>query len=111
MAGILIRIIGLVFAVIQASLLIRLMLPFIDTVPKALRPLLVQLVWFTDLLIAPFKGVAKPFDLSQIVDLPGGVTGILQGYADRIDPAVIVAMIAWGLLGAIVILGLRLIFR
>lgn len=111
MAGLLIRLVGLGFALIQAALLIRLLLPFIDTVPKSLRPLMLQLIEFTDTLMAPFKSVAKPFDLTRIVDLPGGVTSVLQAYADRIDPVVIVAMIAWGLIGAVTILGLRLVFR
>ncbi len=111
MAGLLIRLIGIGFALIQAALLIRLILPFIDTVPKALRPLVETLIDVTDVLIAPFKAVAQPFDLATIVDLPGGVEAFLQAYADRIDPAVVVAMIAWGLIGMVTLLGLRLLFR
>ena len=38
--------------------------------------------------------------------------GAGAGYAgDRIDPAVVVAMIAWGLVGLVTIRGLRLFFR
>jgi len=111
MAGLFIRLIGIGFALIQAALLIRLILPFIDSVPKALRPLVQQLIEVTDLLIAPFKAIAHPFDLTKIVDLPGGVMGVLTAYTDRLDPAVIVAMIAWGLIGAVTLLGLRLLFR
>ena len=62
-------------------------------------------------LIAPFTTVAEPFDLSRIVDLPGGLSGVIQAYADRIDPAVVVAMVAWALIGGVVVIGLRLVFR
>ncbi len=111
MAGLLIRLTGVGFALIQAALLIRLILPFVDPEPKALRPLVKQLIEITDMLIAPFKTVAQPFDLTKILDLPGGVGTFLASYSDRLDPAVIVAMIVWGLIGAVTLLGLRLIFR
>jgi len=111
MAGLLIRLIGIGFALIQAALLVRLILPFIDTVPKALRPLIARIVEFTDVLIAPFKSVAKPFDLTHLINLPSGVDSYLATYANRLDPAVVVAMIAWGLIGLVTVLGLRLVFR
>lgn len=111
MAGLLIRLIGIGFALIEAALLIRLILPFIDTVPRALRPLRWLLLDVTDMLMAPFEGVAQPFDLATIVELPGGMEGFLRAYTDRIDPVVIVAMIAWGLIGMVTLLGLRLLFR
>ena len=111
MAGLLIRLIGIGLALIQAALLVRLILPYIETVPKALRPLVKQLIEVTDLLIAPFKAVEQPFDLARIVELPGGVGVFVATYTHRLDPAVIVAMIAWGLIGAVTLLGLRLIFR
>ena len=112
MGGLIVRLVSLGFAVIEALLLIRLILPFVDTVPKGLRPLVVDLVRITDQLIAPFKGVVEePFDLSRMVELPGGVMGIVQAYADRLDPTVVVAMIAWGLIGSVVVLALRFIVR
>ena len=83
-----------------------------DTVPKGFRPLVVDLVRITDQLIEPFKGVIEePFDLTRLTELPGGVVGIVQAYADRLDPTVIVAMIAWGLIGAVTVLTLRFVVR
>jgi hypothetical protein len=112
MGGLIVRLVSLVFAVIEAMLLIRLILPFVDTVPKGFRPLVVDLVRITDQLIAPFKGIVEePFDLTRLTELPGGVVGIVQAYADRLDPTVVVAMIAWGLIGAVVVLALRFVFR
>ena len=111
MVGLLVRLIGIGFALIQAALVIRLILPFIDTVPGSLRQLRTVLIDVTDMLIAPFEAVAKPLDLATIVELPGGVEGFLRSYTDRIDPAVVVAMIAWGLIGMVTLLGLRLLFR
>ncbi len=112
MAGLLIRVVSLGFALVEAALLIRLLLPFVDTVPKAFRPLVVQLIVVTDVLIAPFRSVvSEPFRLGQVLDLPGEVVGLMQAYVDRVDPAVVVAMIAWGLIGGLVVVGLRLLFR
>jgi hypothetical protein len=111
MAGIVVRVVAIAFAIIQAALLIRLVLPFVATVPKGLRPLVEKLVEFTDTLIAPFRGAAHPFELGRLTDLPSGVTTILREYTQRLDPAVLIAMIAWGLIGAIVLLVLRLALR
>jgi hypothetical protein len=112
MGGLIVRVASLAFAVIEAMLLIRLILPFVDTVPKGIRPLVVDLVRITDQLIAPFQGIVEePFDLSRLTELPGGVVGIVQAYADRLDPTVVVAMIAWALIGAVVVLVLRFVFR
>lgn len=110
MAGLLIRLLGIGFALIQAALLIRLVLPFIDGIPRGLRPAMVTLIDVTDTLIAPFRALVQPFDLATIVDL-GDAQSVLQAYVDRVDPAVVVAMIAWGLIGAVVMLALRLVFR
>jgi hypothetical protein len=109
--GLLIRLLGIGFALIQVALLLRLLLPFVDPVPRALRPLVRPLVEITDALIAPFSSFAQPFDLASIVELPGGVEAILQDYVDRIDPAVVVAMVAWGIIGFVVMLVLRILFR
>jgi hypothetical protein len=112
MGGLIVRLVSLVFALIEAMLLVRLILPFVDTVPKGVRPLVVDLVRITDQLIAPFKGIVdEPFDLGRLTDLPGGVVGIVQAYADRIDPTVVVAMIAWALIGTGVVFALRFLFR
>lgn len=112
MGGLLVRLVSLVFALIEAMLLIRLILPFVDSVPKGLRPLVVDLVRITDQLIAPFKGIVnEPFDLTRLTDLPGGVVGVVQAYADRLDPTVVVAMIAWGIIGSVVVLVLRFLVR
>ena len=111
MAGILVRLVGLAFAFIQVSLLFRLMLPFVGSVPKALRPLVKPLIEFTDMLIAPFRSVSQPFDLAHLRELPAGVAAVLLPYVDRVDPTVIIAMIAWALIGGVVILSLRLVLR
>ena len=109
--GLLVRLLGIGFALVQVALLLRLILPFVDPVPRALRSLVAPLVDITDALLAPFSSFAEPFDLAAIVELPGGVEAILQDYVDRIDPAVVVAMVAWGLIGFAVMLVLRIVIR
>lgn len=111
MSWIVVRFVGIVFALIEAALLIRLVLPFVDTVPKALRPFAVQLVRITDQLVAPFQVAAHPFELGDLRELPTGVVAVVQAYADRLDPAVLIAMIAWGLISTVTLLVLRLALR
>jgi hypothetical protein len=109
--GLLIRVLGIGFALIQGALLMRLLLPFIDPVPKPLRGFVRPLVELTDALMAPFKGLVEPFDLAVVLDLPKGVEDLITSYANRVDPAVIVAMLGWALIGAVTLLVLRLVFR
>jgi hypothetical protein len=110
-AAILIRLVAVVFAIIQASLLLRLVLPFVDQVPRVLRPFVPTLIAFTDLLIAPFAGLVEPFELSDVTDVPDVLTDVLQSYVDQVDQAVIVAMIGWAIIGAVVLFVLRAVIR
>ena len=106
----LVRIGAAVFAVIQGLLLLRLALPFVD-LPKALVPFAPPLVTITDLLIAPFEGISKPFNLHNIADtLPGGGSA-LGVNIDKVDPAILVAMVGWGVIAAVISLVLTVMSR
>jgi hypothetical protein len=110
-AGLLVRIIALALVLVQAALVGRLLLPFVASVPRGLRPFVPPLVELTDTLVGPFQALAEPFHLSEIGVLPDAVDAVLRPYVDRVDPAVIVAMIGWSIGGAIVLLLLRVVLR
>ena len=110
--GLIVRVAGLAFTLIQVSLIARLLLPFIGSVPPVLEPYVKPLIRVTNQLIAPFAGFAEPFDLSSTkLDLPGPINDLLNPYLGRIDPVVIVAIIGGGIVGAVVMLLLRIVFR
>jgi hypothetical protein len=105
----LLRLGGVVLAIIEAALLLRLLLPFVR-VPPALRGLVPGLVQFTNALIAPFSSLAAPFDLTDVSRLPGGDLGFAK-YLDRVDQAVVVALVAWAIIGMVVLFAMRLVIR
>jgi hypothetical protein len=106
----LVRIAAFAFAMIQLVLLLRLALPFVR-IPDTLRSWVPALIDVTDLLVSPFQAFAKTFDLkSAIPNLPA-FGGAFSGYADRLDGAVLVAMIGWGIVAFVVTLILSLVSR
>jgi len=109
--GLIVRVAGLVFTLIQVALVIRLILPFVGSVPDALRPLVRPLIRVTNQLIAPFRAIAEPFDLTELVELPEPAQTVVLAYLGQVDPAVVVAMIGWGIIGAVVMLLLRILLR
>jgi hypothetical protein len=105
------RLIGLLLALIQGSLLVRLLLPFVD-VPRGLRDYVPPLLNVTDLLIAPFRVLISPYDLGGSFRVTGaGDLGSLGKYVDKIDPAVLVAMVGWGIAGGLLLFILRNVIR
>lgn len=106
----LLRIVGLSLALIQASLTLRLLVPFVK-IPKALHDYVPGLVSVTDVLIAPFRMFVKPYDLGGSLTLPGGGDLGLGQYMDKVDPAVIVAMVGWGIVGGLALFILRNVIR
>ena len=105
------RLVGLVFAVISLLLLLRLALPYV-TVPSALQSWVPGLITVTNWLIAPFKPLVTSFDMSQIErDLGQFGGGVAPSLANRIDPALIVAIIGWGIVAGIVMLVVSVVLR
>jgi hypothetical protein len=98
------------FAIIQALLLLRLALPFLR-IPSTLNDWVPALIQVTDLLVAPFQPIAKTFDLKTAAQTLPAFGGAFSGYVDRIDGAVVVAMIGWGLIAFVVTLILTLVAR
>src|SRR5262245_40558476 len=110
-SGIAVRLVSIAFALIEASLFLRLVLPFVDQVPRAVRSFVAPLIAVTDRLIAPFSGLVEPFQLDDIEDVPGAVNQVLQEYVNQVDQAVVVAMIGWAIIGAVVLFVLRAVLR
>ena len=109
--GLIVRVTGLAFTLIQIALVLRLILPFVIPVPEPFRPFVRPLIRFTNQLIAPFRPIAEPFDLDAIVELPQPMDAIVAAYLGQVDTAVIVAMVGWAIAGALLTLLLRLVFR
>lgn len=106
----LLRAVGLVFALIEAALALRLMLPFVR-VPKNLEHFVPIIVSASDWLMAPFKLVMQPYELGKLTRLPGEVDLGFSNYVDKIDPAVLVAMVGWGIVGGIAVFVLRNVIK
>lgn len=107
----LLRLVGLVFALIQVTLALRLLLPFVE-VPAAFEAYVPQLVSVSDGLIAPFRAIIEPYDLEGILAEIGPLTEAALGpWADSLDPAVIVAMVGWGIVSTFVLFVMRLVIR
>jgi hypothetical protein len=108
---IVIRLAGVVFAVVQITLALRLLLPFVD-VPRSLEGFVPTLLVITDWWLAPFVAVIDALDILG--------TGATLDTATRdgevvvpteFEPAVVVAMVGWAIIAAFILFVLRLIFR
>ncbi len=104
------RLIGLLLALIQAALGLRLVLPFVK-VPKGLHDYVPPLLNVTDVLVAPFRMLIAPYDLGSSFRLPGGGDLGLGQYVDKVDPALLVAMVGWGIVGGLALFVLRNVIR
>jgi hypothetical protein len=102
------RLVSALFGVIEAILMLRLILPFVR-VPAGLGDLAPLIVRVSDWLVAPFRAIVEPYDLDTLLS-GTGIAGFGE-YADRIDPAVVVAMVAYGFIGAICLFTLRVLGR
>jgi hypothetical protein len=105
------RLVGLVFAVISLLLLLRLALPYVK-VPSALQGWVPGLITVTNWLIAPFKPLVTSFDMSQIEHDLGQFGGsVAPSFANKVDPALIVAIIGWGIVAGVVMFIASLVLR
>lgn len=82
---------ALLFAAILTPLGLRLVLPFVD-LPDFVQPAESLLVWWTDLVAAPFR----PFDL------PGFLGGGNVGFG-RVEPHILTALIGWSIIQGVVL--------
>ena len=82
---------ALLFAAIITPLGLRLVLPFVD-LPDFVRPVESLLVWWTDLVAAPFSSF----------DLPGFLGGGNVGFG-RLEPHILVALIGWSIVQGVVL--------
>ncbi len=107
---VLIRVVSLVLALIEAVLALRLLFPFMR-IPKSLDDYVPILVTLSDWLMAPFKVFLQPFSLEELSKLPGGNELGYTQYLDRLDTSVLVAMVGWAIIGSLVLLVLRMVAR
>ncbi len=105
-----IRIAGLFFAFIQITLALRLIVPFVE-VPTALVEYVPPLLDITDLLLAPVLAVSERFELTGLAEDLAPVAGELVAGPTEFEPAVLLAMVFWGLVAMFMLFVLRLIFR
>ncbi len=106
----LIRLVGLLLALIEAVLVLRLLFPFMR-IPKSMESYVPALVTISDWLMAPFKLFFHPFALDQLSKLPGGPELGYKEYLNRLDTTVLIAMIGWAIVGALVLFVLRGVVR
>jgi hypothetical protein len=105
-----IRFTGLLLALIEAVLALRLLFPFMH-VPKSLEGYVPILVTISDWLMAPFQLFLHPFTLNHLAKLPGSTELGYKEYLNRLDATVLVAMVGWAVIGSVVLLVMRLILR
>jgi len=109
-AVIILRLVGLFFAFVQITLVLRLALPFVE-VPPGLVQYVPGLVAITDLWLLPVETVAGRFEIGGVAE---GLAEIGQGAVsgpDEFEPVVIAAMFFWGLVAWFTLFVLRLVFR
>jgi hypothetical protein len=102
------RLLSILIVVIEAILMLRLILPFVR-VPAGLGDLAPLIVRVSDWLVAPFRAFVEPYHLDSFLS-GAGIAGFGE-YADRIDPAVVVAMVVYGFVGAGALFVLRILGR
>jgi hypothetical protein len=107
---IVIRLAGLFFAFVQITLALRLVLPFVE-VPVGLEEYVPSLVAVTDLWLVPVEAVGERFEITGLAQDLAEVGDASISGPDEFEPAVIAAMLFWGLVAWFSIFVLRLIFR
>ena len=106
----LIRVVSLVLALIEAVLALRLLFPFMR-IPKSMNGYVPILVTISDWLMAPFKLFFQPFSLNELSKLPGGTEFGYKEYLNKLDTTVLVAMVGWAIIGSLVLFVLRMVVR
>ena len=108
---IILRLSGLLFAFIEITLALRLLIPLVD-VPTALEGFVPPILVVTDWWLAPFIALIERLEI-----LGGDVTiqtAVVDGKVivpTEFEPIVVVAMIGWAIIAAFILFVLRLIFR
>jgi len=105
-----IRLAGLFFAFVQITLLLRLVLPFVE-VPKALLRYVPTLLEVTDLWLAPVLAVVERFEVNDLTESLVAAAGDAVTGPDEFEPIVLVAMVVWALAAMFGLFVLRLMFR
>ena len=107
---ILIRLTGIFFAFVQITLLLRLVLPFVE-VPRALQEDVPALLEVTDVWLAPVLAVVDRFELNDLTTSLVEAAGDAVSGPDEFEPIVLVAMVGWAVAAMFALFVLRLIFR
>jgi hypothetical protein len=106
----LIRLVGLLLALIEAVLALRLLFPMMR-IPKSMDGYVPTLVAISDWLMAPFQAIVQPFSLEDLERLPGGNDLGYIDYLNKLDTSVLVAMVGWAIIGSLVLFILRVLVR
>ncbi len=105
-----IRLAGLFFAFVQITLVMRLVLPFVE-VPEGLLEYVPTLLDITDVWLLPVEAIAERFEITGLAqDLAQVGDSSISG-PEEFEPVVLVAMLFWGVAAWFTLFVLRLIFR
>jgi hypothetical protein len=105
-----IRLAGLFFAVVQITLVLRLALPFVE-VPPGLVEYVPALLDLTDLWLLPIEVIGERFEITGVAESIAEVGDASIRGPEEFEPAIIAAMLFWGLLAWFSLFVLRLVFR
>ncbi|MEX1296105.1 MAG: hypothetical protein AB1Z67_08035 [Candidatus Limnocylindrales bacterium] len=105
-----IRLAGIFFAVVQITLVLRLALPFVE-VPVGLAEYVPALLDLTDLWLLPIDVIAERFEITGVAESIAEVGDASISGPEEFEPAIIAAMLFWGLVAWFSLFVLRLIFR
>jgi len=105
-----IRLAGLFFAFIQITLVLRLVLPFVE-VPEALLEYVPALLDVTDVWLLPVEVIGERFEITGVAEDLVAVGDATVTGPEEFEPLVLAAMLFWGLVAWFSLFVLRLIFR
>lgn len=108
MGPLLSRIAVIAFGAIQALLTLRLVLPYVD-LPPSLVEFVPAIRNLSTLFVEPFRQFTGLLGVTLTSPaLPGFGGPIGGGFTDRLDAAVIVALVGWSLIELVVLFFLRI---
>lgn len=105
-----IRLAGLFFAFIQITLVLRLVLPFVE-VPEALLEYVPGLLDVTGVWLLPVEVIGERFEITGVAEDLAAVGDASVTGPEEFEPVVIAAMLFWGVVAWFALFVLRLIFR
>jgi hypothetical protein len=107
---IVIRLAGLFFAFVQITLVLRLVLPFVE-VPEGLLEYVPALMDITDIWLIPVDAIVERFEVDGLAqDLVAAADDPIEG-PEAFEPVVIASMLFWAVAAMFTLFVLRLIFR